>query len=334
MEIFAPEYYHRFRCIASACPDSCCKEWEVDVDETTAEFYRELPGDLGDRLRAVLCETDRGSVMTITDGRCPRWQQDGLCRIQAELGHNALCKVCREFQRLRHDYGDFAELGLEMYCPEAARMIFSDPVRSVKRWYEDGGEEAEYDKDVMATLRRSREEMLTFLERGGYSLPQTLAVMLLYGYAVQGEMDGGEAAVLEVDACLEEAKGYAQPGEICRIISFFQGLEILTPQWRDLLEQGAVNFGWTEALRPLLRYGIERYWLQAVSDFDLVCRVKFIIVACLLVNALGGDPIETSQLFSKEIENDSDNVEAILDGTYTHPAFTDVHLLGLILCET
>ena len=94
MEIFAPEYYHRFRCIASACPDSCCKEWEVDVDETTAEFYRELPGDLGDRLRAVLCETDRGSVMTITDGRCPMWQQDGLCRIQAELGHDALCKVC------------------------------------------------------------------------------------------------------------------------------------------------------------------------------------------------------------------------------------------------
>jgi len=100
--------------------------------------------------------------------------------------------------------------------------------------------------------------------------------------------------------------------------------------WRSRLAQGAVNSGWTEELRPLLWYGIERYWLQAVSDFDLVCRVKFIIIACLLVNALGGNPVETAQLFSKEIENDLDNVEAILDATYTCPAFTDVHLLGLL----
>ena len=40
MEIFAPEYYNQFRCIASACPDSCCKEWEVDVDAAAAAFYR------------------------------------------------------------------------------------------------------------------------------------------------------------------------------------------------------------------------------------------------------------------------------------------------------
>ena len=33
MELFTPQYYTHFRCIASACPDSCCKEWEVDVDD-------------------------------------------------------------------------------------------------------------------------------------------------------------------------------------------------------------------------------------------------------------------------------------------------------------
>ena len=330
MEIFAPEYYNQFRCIAAACPDSCCKEWEVDVDEQAADFYRKLPGDLGDRLRSVLKETENGSVMTITDGRCPMWRQDGLCQIQAELGHDALCKVCREFPRLRHDYGDFVEVGLELSCPEAARLIFSGSAQLASCRYEDGEEEVEYDREAMSILRRSREEMLAFLERGEYSLPQTLAVMLLYGYAVQGEIDGGEPAVLDADACLKNARHYAQFADISRLIAFFQDLEILTPVWRSRLAQGAVNSGWTEELRPLLWYGIERYWLQAVSDFDLVCRVKFIIIACLVVNALGGNPVETAQLFSKEIENDPDNVEAILDATYTCPAFADVHLLGLL----
>ena len=103
MKILTPNYYPAFRCIASACPDSCCKEWEVDVDDTAAAFYRTLEGPLGDRLRQVMKDTEDGTVMTIQDGRCPMWRQDGLCRIQAELGHDALCQVCREFPRLRHD---------------------------------------------------------------------------------------------------------------------------------------------------------------------------------------------------------------------------------------
>jgi len=51
----------------------------------------------------------------------------------------------------------------------------------------------------------------------------------------------------------------------------------------------------------------------------------------LLVSAMEGDPVELAQLFSKEIENDPDNVDAILDGAYTHPALTDTVLLGLLL---
>ena len=78
-------------------------------------------------------------------------------------------------------------------------------------------------------------------------------------------------------------------------------------------------------------YLIQRYWLQAVSDYDLYCRVKFMAIACLLVRHLGGDICRTAQLFSKEIENSADNVDAILDAAYAHPAFTDDKLLGLLL---
>ena len=67
-----------------------------------------------------------------------------------------------------------------------------------------------------------------------------------------------------------------------------------------------------------------------MSDYDLVSRVKLTVVSCLLISGLGGDFLQTAQLYSKEIENDADNVEAILDGAYTSPALTDAKLLGLL----
>ena len=51
MDISKPSYYDAFRCLAGSCPDSCCKEWDVDVDDASAARYRALPGPLGQRLR-------------------------------------------------------------------------------------------------------------------------------------------------------------------------------------------------------------------------------------------------------------------------------------------
>ena len=81
----------------------------------------------------------------------------------------------------------------------------------------------------------------------------------------------------------------------------------------------------------MARYFIQRYWLQAVSDYDLISRVKLTVTSCLVVKALGGDILETAQLYSKEIENDANNLDAILDGAYTSPALTDLSMLSLLL---
>ena len=160
MTITKPSYFDAFRCIAGSCPDSCCKEWAVQVDDDAAAYYRALSGPLGDRLRQVLTDTEDGTVMTIENGRCPMWRQDGLCRIQAELGHDALCKTCREFPRLRHDYGTFAELGLELSCPEAARLILTSPEQEMASQSLPESETPEYDTEIMEILLRSRRQFL------------------------------------------------------------------------------------------------------------------------------------------------------------------------------
>lgn len=330
MKITYPAYYPMFQCIAGACPDSCCKEWEVDVDDASAAFYRTLEGALGDRLRQVLKDTENGTVMVIEDGRCPMWRRDGLCRIQAELGHDALCQTCRQFPRLRHDYGNFVELGLELSCPEAARLILNGPAH----WLTEdapGGEEPDYEADVMAVLLESRNTVLDFLNTTTLPANRALAALLLYAHEVQSWIDGGEAAVLNADACLDLAEQYAANGDWQQLVHFFSGLEILTPQWQERLSVPAQDCDWHSGFLALTRYFVGRYWLQAVSDYDLICRAKLAIAACLLVYHLGGNFVDTAQLFSKEIENDQDNLEAILDGAYTSPALTDVQLLSLLL---
>lgn len=333
MELRYPVYYQTFSCIAGNCPDSCCHEWEVDVDPGTAEYYRQLPGDLGDRLREVLVPGEDGwASMALTgDRRCPMWRKDGLCRIQAELGHDALCGTCRAFPRIRHDHGDFMELGLELSCPEAARIILSHPHA---RWITEtvpGGEEPEYDGQSMVLMRFSRDRAVELAVDGSVPVGECMAAVLLYACQVQYAADWKEIEEFHREQELEAYRARLVPGSMDAVYALYRDLEILTDRWRTLLERGPVEVPWRPEHRALLRYFIDRYWLQAAYDGELVTRVLFILVSCLMIRSLGGDPVEMAQLYSKEIENDADNVDALQDALLMASEDDTVKLLQLLL---
>ena len=331
MEIRYPAYYDTFRCLAGACPDSCCKEWAVAIDPEAEAKYRALPGPLGDALRATMAEEDGDTILTLTpDGRCPMWRRDGLCRIQAQLGEEGLCHTCSQFPRLRHDYGDFAELGLELSCPEAARLIFSGEGRETVTIQAPGGEIPEYAPEDMALLLRSRQQALSIIQDSRYTPGEALAILLLFGYSIQAQLDGYAEEVFDSNQALIEIRKLAVAGDGNALIALYQDLEILTEDWRQRLA-APLGSSWSTQHRSMARYLVERYWLQAVSDLDLVCRVKFMIASCLVVKLLGGDITVTAQRYSKEIENDAQNVDALLDAAYTEPAMADIRLLGLLL---
>ena len=329
MKTVKPAYFDNFKCIAAQCPDSCCKEWTVQIDAVSASYYRSLPGDLGDHLRKVMTIDDGDTVMINENDRCPMWRQDGLCQIQAELGHEALCKTCRDFPRLTHDYGNFVELGLELSCPEAARIILTAPVAAPIVEYTVGGETPDYDVEAMGVLLQTRENMLKLLADHSRPIGEILALGLLYGHHAQALLDGVDVAPFNPENALQAARKFGEATK-ADLPAFYTGLVILTDTWRFRLEHPAPA-QWSAPILALARYGVERYWLQSVSDYDLISRVKMIIAACLLIKTLGGDTIQTAQLYSKEIENNADNVDAILDAAYTSPIFTDKNLLGMLL---
>ena len=301
----------------------------MDLDPATAEMYQKLPGDLGDALRSKMRTEDGTVYLTVTDRRCPMWRQDGLCEIQCQLGHEALSHTCRKFPRLCHDYGDFIERGLELSCPAAAQLILSPEHQTVLTTMTPTGEEGDYDREAMEILFKSRETLLSFWEESPYPIPKMLAITLLYGHEVQSWLDGGDEPRFDPENLWETANKLALSGDIGAITAFFRELDILTPRWLSRLDSPSPA-PWANETALFVRYAITRYHLQAVSDYDLICRIKWIIIACLLLRHLGGDFIETAQLFSKEIENSADNMDALFDGAYTAPAFTDRAILGLL----
>ena len=328
MELIYPSYYTQFSCIAGQCPDSCCHEWEVQVDPESAARYRSLEGPLGDELRKFLYDEDGKTYLRNVNGRCPMWRSDGLCRIQAEQGHEALCTVCQQFPRLRHDYGTFLEMGLELSCPEAARLILETPLGWVTETI-PGGEEPEYDPEIMDILKTSRPHALALLENARYTVPERLRLLLMYSYHIQAAIDGGGPADFDPDAALQESEQFAGPGDADALREYYLSLDLLTERWRARLDTLTTPH-WEEGLCRVAQYAVARHWYQAVSDWDLCCRVKMLLSGAILLSRFPGSLRDNAQLWSKEIENSAQNLDSILDGAYCEPALTDANLLGLL----
>ena len=139
MKLYEPCFAAQFHCLAGACPDTCCKDWEIILDEKTLARYRALPGAFGDEVRACLTTDAEGDTMfRLTDGHCPLLSSDGLCRVQLSLGEEALCDTCRAHPRFYEEYGQTKELTLSISCPAAIDLLFAQetPIKFVCR--EDG----------------------------------------------------------------------------------------------------------------------------------------------------------------------------------------------------
>ncbi len=124
MSVWYPDFYPAFRCKAAECLHSCCRGWEIDVDDESAAYYHALPGKLGEELWAALWEDEEGWHFRL-DGeeRCPFLQRDGLCRLICRLGEEALCDICALHPRFFQEIGENELWGLGLSCEAAAEQL-------------------------------------------------------------------------------------------------------------------------------------------------------------------------------------------------------------------
>ena len=127
MSTWYPSFYPAFRCRADRCRHSCCRGWEIDVDEQSAAIYRKLPGELGDELRRALFADEEGWHFRL-DGeeRCPFLEADGLCRLIRRLGEGALCDICALHPRFFEELDADELWGLGLSCEEATALLLGE----------------------------------------------------------------------------------------------------------------------------------------------------------------------------------------------------------------
>ena len=80
MKLIAPAYYPRFRCLAGACSHTCCRGWEIDVDDAALSRYEQVGGSLGDKLRRAIDRAgDAPHFRLDQQENCPFLTKNGLC---------------------------------------------------------------------------------------------------------------------------------------------------------------------------------------------------------------------------------------------------------------
>lgn len=123
--IVYPDYYKDFKCINKKCKHNCCIGWEIDIDPDTFSFYNSVKGELGQRLKDNIDNTDQPHFILGANERCPFLNSSNLCDIITDLGEGCICDICREHPRFYNEFGDTTESGLGLCCEEAARIILT-----------------------------------------------------------------------------------------------------------------------------------------------------------------------------------------------------------------
>ncbi|MEG0450248.1 MAG: flagellin lysine-N-methylase, partial [Lysinibacillus sp.] len=130
-EVLIPEYITKFSCTGAACEDTCCASWEVTVDKTTFQKYRnvktpgirdELKKNVG-RERSAPSDASYGKIKMDENSACTFLTEEGWCKIHAELGEEFLCNTCATYPRSFNEVDARIEKSLTPSCPEAARLM-------------------------------------------------------------------------------------------------------------------------------------------------------------------------------------------------------------------
>jgi len=338
MLIRVPDYYHNFKCLAGACPHSCCEKWEVVIDEEHVCAYQRVSGALGDKLRAAMQTDEDGDIcFPLNGGRCPFLDGENLCEIHRQLGEEATSVTCQEHPRFTEDYGVFREITLSASCPAALALLLGSnaPLTFTES---ETGEPAEEGDEWLPFLLPLRTRMLEILSDRSLPLRARLRRFLLLAMEAQQCLDRDETEALPALAASwqPEESGEGDTDEASLFpaaLRMLASLEILEEDWLRLLaqakasEQTAVSQTFLERIAVYFAF---RYLLKCVNDGDLLSRAQLCVLAVLVVERLATvcGLEEALRRFSCEIEHNEENIHALLEAFRWEDSFSPAAFLG------
>ena len=280
-----PKFYKNFLCKADKCKHSCCKGWEIDIDEETAGKYLAMTGELGAEIRQNIGKNEDSYFFKLTeDERCPFLQKNGLCKIILNIGEENICEICTMHPRFFTMLDDVELCGVGLSCEKTCELLLGD------------------EKDLVFYIEDTEEE-LSFLE-----------VLAVIGLNLPNEMQEFSLAVNaeNINKVLEiMAKTEPIDENWSKELSIMQDMDNVELKAKEYLENSDKNI-----LNKIYQYILYRQ-LERLVDIDIEALINyaqysilFIILHTMISKELG----ESVRRWSEQIEYDTDNVDLILAG--------------------
>ncbi len=295
MNLYAPRYYKRFKCIADRCKNSCCIDWEIDIDDKTYEKYLSVGG----YLKESIAESEGCRYFELKNGRCPHLLDNGLCRIIIDYGEDHITDICREHPRFYNCVSGRREVGFGLVCEEAARIIIKDDeCFSLEKIGECCDECDAFAFDALP----ERDDIIALILESDKTLPEKMK-MIESKYSL-------EVNIHSINEWLE----------------ILTELEILDKRWEEILN-GAISSDRKHNccelypnLERILIYFVYRHVSASSSYLNLRAKLGFAILGVSILMYLieraqecnVENLIELARLYSSEIEYSEENTDALI----------------------
>lgn len=305
MERVFPDYYKYFECTKGECRHSCCIGWEIDIDEKTAEYYKNAGGEFGKRLRDNISEGETPHFILGENERCPFLNEKGLCDIIINLGEESLCSICDLHPRFANELPDRVETGLGLCCEAASRLILG---RSEAMKLEGAEKNCE---DEIIILRDNVIELLQNRNKDVFERFRDVF-----------ELINIEAPEFDFDKWAD----------------ILLSLERLDEKWTDVLTFAKENFqntdfkgfdgymkGREHEFEQLAVYFIYRHFANAPDTHEAAVRAVFAFLSYMVIYTAGAvlytqtgnydfeAMCDIARLYSSEIEYSEDNLYTLFD---------------------
>ena len=82
MKTRVPDYFKKFKCIASECEDTCCAGWEIVIDDDTYDIYKTVDGEFGKRLKEeIYLDEENDPIFRLKGNNCAFLNDNKMCDI-------------------------------------------------------------------------------------------------------------------------------------------------------------------------------------------------------------------------------------------------------------
>lgn len=197
MKVVKFAYYDEFRCIGAECKDSCCKNWGISLTKREYLNYKKM--DCTPELKSIIdtafirlrIDDSRYAAMKLKEnGDCPFLGEDCLCKIQKEMGADALTFVCNIFPRRIYKVGNEAYIYAgDLTCSHVVEILMnhSEGLALVEEEYK--GDNPAIEKDLFsgkiiyshwegyAYFWVIRNAQLDILQNRNFTIPERMLIL-------------------------------------------------------------------------------------------------------------------------------------------------------------